>query len=376
MEIAYLSTSRLPTEKAYGVTVIESRRAAEKLGLTLRLYSPGQANVQARERINHLPSIEFPRYLKHLKIPRTRKVVFGINSILIPLMALTKEEFQQTKSIWLRDSLSAFVLAVLQPKKKILLEIHHKPVGLGKLIIKKLKNRENVQFSAISPRLILQLISDYPELNIFEAPMAVPTTFFRCRKPSSLGMPLKLLYVGKGQSSGFDNGLAQLVLDFERLMGELPGVSLTFLGLESKYINSIQKLQYELNVLKERIIFLEHVPHNEVIDVIASHDVGILPYPQSIYNDERFPIKTLEYAAAGMIIVASNIESHIEIIGLDNAYFYSPGKSGSFESVITGIANNQESSSRKIVNALSWAEGFTYEKRIQRVVSNWLGSNS
>lgn len=375
MEISYLSTSRLPTQKAYGVTVIESWRAAQRSGINLKIYSPGPTEIQAFEKIVHLPSIEIPLPLRKLKIPRTRKVIFGINSILIPLFALTNKEFQQTKNIWLRDPLSALVLTYLQPEKKILLEIHHKPVGFGRLILKRLQSQENVKFSAISPRLILQLLADYPSLNIFESPMAVPTSFFRSQKITSLGIPLKLLYVGKGQSSGFDNGLAQLVLDFARVVKSKPSVSLTFLGLEPEFKNLVRELQNDLQIPLESIILLDHVPHNEVIEVVANHDVGILPYPQSTYNDERFPIKTLEYAAAGKIILASNIESHTEIIGLDNAYFYTPGRAGSFENVISEIVTNQEASDRKILSALSWAKGFTYEKRIQRVVSNWLGTN-
>jgi glycosyltransferase involved in cell wall biosynthesis len=99
----------------------------------------------------------------------------------------------------------------------------------------------------------------------------------------------------------------------------------------------------------------------------------VLPYPASIYNNERFPIKSLEYAASGLVIIASNIDSHLELIGHSNGFFYIPGEINSFESQVAKIEKELDLRATKNVSARKWATGFTYEKRVQRVMLQWLG---
>ena len=108
--------------------------------------------------------------------------------------------------------------------------------------------------------------------------------------------------------------------------------------------------------------------------LLAEHDIGVLPYPRSKYNNERFPIKSLEYAASELTIMASRIESHTELLGEDRAYFYEPGVQNSFESVLSQIFSDETLRNEKLDNARIWSEGYTYEKRIQGIISKWLSS--
>lgn len=373
MKINYLSTSRLPTQKAYGVTIFESVRAAKKLGIDLAIYSPGSRDLQIPEGVIHLPSVKLPSSLGGFKLARIRKMLFGINSLLIPLVALANTEFRDSRYVWLRDPLSALVLSVIKPDKEILLEIHHRPRGMGIVLLRILARARNLHFSAISPRLLSQISNDCPGINIFESPMAVPTDFFISRGLESSKKFLRLLYIGKGQSSGFDNGLLQLVHDFSRALKVIPHQTLTFVGLEEDYKSSLSELRDDYSIPPDKIEFVNHVPHHRVKDFLAKHNVGVLPYPESTYNNERFPIKSLEYAASELAIIASRIESHIEILGSEKAYFYEPEVPASFESAISEIFSDLALRKEKIGNAKNWSEGFTYEMRIKGVMGNWLG---
>jgi glycosyltransferase involved in cell wall biosynthesis len=374
MKIIYLSTARLPTEKAYGVTVLESVHAANQLGIEILVFAPGPKNLQRAEGVIHLPAIKFPNSLKKFNLGKIRKIVFGVNSLVTPLLAMPKREFRCSNYIWLRDPLSALMIGVIRPNKKLLLEIHHRPQGAGFLVLKVLLKLKNVSFSAISPRLIGEILLDHPGIYIFEAPMAVPSDFFNKREFKSLGSISRLIYVGKGQSSGIDNGLDHLLRDFSRAIKLLPGLSLTFLGLENDFKISLTNLGGELSIPKENIKFVDHIPHDEVKTLLAEHDIGVLPYPRSKYNNERFPIKSLEYAASELTIMASRIESHTELLGEASAYFYEPGVQNSFESVLSQIFSDETLRNEKLDNARIWSEGYTYEKRIQGIISKWLAS--
>lgn len=373
MKIVYLSTSRLPTKKAYGVTVLESFKAARRLGIDIEVYAPGSKSKQIADQINFVPSLKFPPFLKNASISGLRLALFRLNSVLIPLAALRIRKFRQSEYIWLRDPTSALVLAIINPGKKILLEIHHRPAGLSISLFRKLSAIENVSFAAITPKLKAQIEDVIPGIKMLEAPMGVPESFFSVRKTKIDKTVTRYLYMGKGESSGFDNGLQVFIQDFARALKLYPQISLTFLGLESRFKELLTMQLFDLNVGLGKIIFVDHVPHDQVAKILCAHDVGVLPYPASIYNNERFPIKSLEYAASGLVIIASNIDSHLELIGHSNGFFYIPGEINSFESQVAKIEKELDLRATKNVSARKWATGFTYEKRVQRVMLQWLG---
>lgn len=373
MKIAYLSTSRLPTEKAYGVTVIQSVKAARSLGVDLEIYAPGTRFEQKAEEIEFVPTIRFPWFLRNRAVPGLRTLLFHLNSLLIPFAALGIQKFRSCTHVWMRDPISAFVLSSIAQDKKILLEIHHQPSSFGLSLVRKISEKANVSFAAITPKLVAQIKDDVPDIKVFECPMGVSESFFLPKKPELEKLVLRFLYIGKGESSGFDNGLGVFVKDFARALKTYPKISITFLGLEVRNRELLSQQIAELEVDKSRIIFLDHIPHDQVPTLLDFYDVGVLPYSESKYNNERFPIKSLEYAASELVILASDIDAHKTIIGQSKAFFYKPGQLNSFESQVAEIANNWRLRAEKTASAKKWAQDFTYKKRIQRVMKHWLG---
>ena len=53
---------------------------------------------------------------------------------------------------------------------------------------------------------------------------------------------------------------------------------------------------------------------SEVASEMKNLDIGIVPYP-SDHHMETYasPMKVFEYAAAGVVILASNIKSHLDL---------------------------------------------------------------
>jgi len=373
LKIAYLSTSRLPTEKAYGVTVMETFKAASGLGIEFIVCAPGIKTDHIRDQILSIPAIKFPIFLRNYNLSGLRMAFFRLNSILIPFVAIGVKKFRKCEFIWLRDPLSALVLASIARRKKILLEIHHRPVGLNLSVTKKLSKKNNLSFAALTPKLLEQIQNDVPGIKILEAPMGVPESFFKSRVMAKRNSKIRFIYIGKGESSGFDNGLGVLVGDFGRALELHPDISMTFLGLEPRYQVLITERMVELGIGTDRVMFLGHMPHFQVPSILESHDVGVLPYLESTYNNERFPIKSLEYAAAELSILASDTAAHRSLIGEKNAYFYKPGEVNSFEAQVSHLVENFPLRNEKITSAKIWAEKFTYKKRIQRVMTQWLG---
>ena len=363
MNISYLSTVRLPTNKAYGVTVIETANAATRMGLNFKLFAPSN-----RSYVNsNLVRINSVGYCQ-IKIKHLRKLInlliFQYNSIYIPIVASFYSDLRRSDLIWLRDPLSALVLSTLLPRKSILVEIHHKPRTFNSLVFKLLRNKKYVRFGLITKTLQKELEKSLLIDQMVLMPMAVSSDFYQQSKDQLTINPISLVYLGKGQSSGHDNGLITLVEDFMVANAKYPKLKLVFVGLEDSFEFALRQRASDNNDFYDNVEFYKHVPHSEVPNLLAKFSIGLLPYPDSRYNNERFPLKSLEYAALGLPILATSIRSHRELMGSDICWFYHPGVPGSFSAGIDSILSSPSGTLQKILKARTWASDYTYEKRV------------
>jgi teichuronic acid biosynthesis glycosyltransferase TuaH len=78
--------------------------------------------------------------------------------------------------------------------------------------------------------------------------------------------------------------------------------------------------RFEAILAQENIQWVGEQAFEELPNYLAHADVGILPYTQSKFNIGSFPLKTLEYLAAALPVVSTNLPaiswlecSHIDV---------------------------------------------------------------
>jgi hypothetical protein len=96
-------------------------------------------------------------------------------------------------------------------------------------------------------------------------------------------------------------------------------------------------------------------------------DIGVIPYGDTDYNNERFPIKLIEYAAARVPILISDIQSHRDIAPEKVATFFRPTATH-FATKVESLFENSVETTEKNENAYAWAKSFTYKNRVLRVI--------
>jgi glycosyltransferase involved in cell wall biosynthesis len=367
MKIRYLSTSRLPTIKAYGVTVLETAEAAVRMEEDFLVYSPTSNQKKLKQYQRSLPSLQIPNFLDNRDLKLLKRFVFTINSCFISFSALCNSDFRSADVIWLRDPISAFIICRTRLNKQTLLELHHLPGKFGLKLLKILLRFRNLSICAISEELASQIRIETNSNEVLVCPMAVSPKFFCAINRSFSDGPIRFIYSGKGQSSGFDNGLEALVMNLQPVWKKYPNIQVTFLGLEDYYISLLKRQIKNMGFSKEVFVFLSHVSHDEVPGLLEQHDIGLLPYPENKYHAERFPIKSLEYAASGLAILASETRSHIQVIGEGYAWFYDPTASESMSLQVESMLSDPESRKHKLKQAQKWASNYTYESRISVV---------
>ena len=80
-------------------------------------------------------------------------------------------------------------------------------------------------------------------------------------------------------------------------------------GEQKKLIDLVNKLE-----LKGRVIFNKTIPRKEIVNVMANADLGVVPKRASLFGNEAFSTKILEFMALGVPVVVSSTK-------IDRYYF-------------------------------------------------------
>lgn len=137
-------------------------------------------------------------------------------------------------------------------------------------------------------------------------PNAVDPQMFSSAQPlpAALSQPLagKFVIAFVGSLKPW-HGVESLLRLFPSLLAELPAAHLLVVG-EGPLSAAVEKLASELG--GERMTATGAVPHEEVGSWLHLADVGVAPYPP--LDDFYFsPMKIVEYQAAGLAVVASDL---------------------------------------------------------------------
>jgi teichuronic acid biosynthesis glycosyltransferase TuaH len=88
---------------------------------------------------------------------------------------------------------------------------------------------------------------------------------------------------------------------------------------------SPQRKKVFLKLLEnKRAYWLGEVSKNELLKLVSSFDIGLIPYKKTLFNINSFPMKVMEYFYLGMPIISSNIKE----LERFNDHVYFPEKDG------------------------------------------------
>jgi len=129
---------------------------------------------------------------------------------------------------------------------------------------------------------------------------------------------IELIYIG---SMEYERNLMNFCLAVEKVNSLGMSFHLELLG------DGLQRPDLERYAQKTagRITVRPTVPHEQVVDYLAHAHLGVLPFP----DEEKFrvssPVKLFEYMAAGLVIFATRIVCHTDVIGDSPCVFWVNG---------------------------------------------------
>ena len=367
MKVDFLLTSSYPTEKAYGVTTSETAKAIREMGIDTRILSVGSSNSDsAQNHIVLLNSYATNLLTKTLQldIKYLNYLVFKGRALLLGRLMLKECARNATDIVWTRDLYVAFLFSLR--KRRGILELHQNPNFIVQKILKIL--RKDFVIATISDDHYSKLQRLHLKNEIIILPMSVPNSFFTSSgKKFNKREIYEICYLGKFKSSGNDNAILSLIEDIKEASINIR-LHIIFIGIEKNYQSIIRKSLQDIEKKNLSFEILDHIEHNKLPKILSRCDIGVVPYIKSKYNNERFPIKLVEYAATRLCILASDTPNLRNILGEDKAYYYDPTNKGSLEKTLDKIINNLEETNSKINCAFNWAKGLTYEERVKKAL--------
>lgn len=380
MRILFLMTAKYPTHKAYGVTTGETAKTLRLHGNYVEIWSlfHSDSNELVDQYGNKVKNLD-SAYLGKIRNKLLNSRLFGslafvISSMLITRRTLFKLRIESRDIIWLRDIYLAYKVSK-KTNAQVVLELHQWPKEFHRKILRVLTRKSNVILLTIRESTYHRLQSRFPRAVICYAPMGVSSNFIDegskklANSEGELDVePLKVCYVGRLFSSGQDNGVANLIKSWKSVSSDK--AKLSIIGISKSELSALR-----MSLDLESIEIVGHIDHVKMPEMLSTYDVGIIPYEESRYNSDRFPIKAVEYCAVGLNIVATNTKSLQEVLGSEFAYFYNPIDPFGLANCIDFIVNDRREARKRSLLGHMWAQDYTYENRLQSVYPILGGSN-
>ena len=326
-KVALITFARFPSEMAYGIHLVQIAKSFVENNCDVNVYYPKTYNLKT---INELPgdyykvnsdinfkeieNVDITSYKIYRISPKIlQKFAFSINTFIWGYKV--RKNLDNEDYLWSTNPNLILVLKNLF--KTSFYEKHGEAKYIQKFSISKLKRDKNVQMIGITKKSYEEL-SDSINPPIY-LPLGVDRKLFF---PKHLKTShLTIGYVGMLETHNVDKGVLNACKEIVKINNDFETKTI-IVGGPNKKLEEIKKFA-EVNNKSSYFEINEFVPHEEVPEIISMFDIGIVPYPNNKHmNLYASPMKIFELASCGVPILASDIESHIELESLNLGIVY------------------------------------------------------
>ncbi len=364
MKILYLANIRLPTEKAHGLQIIKTCEALAIAGAEVELIVPKRKTPIAEDPFRYY-GVHENFTLTKVSCPdlvRFGRIGFTLSSLWFSERAHLRRSFWKADVIYSRD---AFVLLqYLLLGRKLVYEAHAAPSFISRVLA-----RRAYRTIVISEALksAYEAVGVRPERLVL-APDAVGTDYFKAQGKQEMRTALQLppdakvvVYTGHLYARKGADTLAQAA-------SLVPDALFVFVGGTKPYVEQFRARWGSVSTIR----VVGHVPPTLVPQYLHAADVVVIPN-SGVNADARVftsPMKLFEYMASGTPIVASDVPAIREIVGDEEACFFSPDDPAALAASIQSVLANPSDAFARVARAKQKAEEYTWDKRAERILAS------
>lgn len=167
-----------------------------------------------------------------------------------------------------------------------------------------------------------------------------------------------MLYPG---TLGWHQGLDIAVRALAKIRNQAPSAELHIYGRGTERDN-LERLIKELQ-LEDRVFLKEGMPIDQIADVMANADLGIVPKKNDPFGGEAFSTKTLEFMSLGIPIIVSGTKIDRFYFNDSVVKFFEPDNVDDLAQAILKLYNHKEIREQLKKNASRFIEDFKWSKK-------------
>lgn len=375
MHIVYITSYRLPTEKAHGRQVANMANAMIDLGHTVTIVAPNRKNtinqsfheyydVSSKIHVEYLPVID---WLDYTYIPKM--IAFY----------LTHAEYVHRVKKYLAQSVYDYVITrefyltnTVKSGDKIIVELHSIPKTGVKIFTRYCKNAYKIVCLTKSMANDIHRLTKHKNISI--EPDAVEIQNYNILNAQTARQELGIqtnrhivCYTGKLKTMGMDKGVHDLLYAIKILQPQKKFFCLIVGGPEKdkeEYIRIAKALELQ----NDDIEFTGDVPFASVHKYLAASDILTMPWPDvPHYRHYMSPLKMFEYMAAKKPILTGDLPTIRDILSEETATFCTPNSPESIAKCLEEIVADYSGAMQKAEHAHTLVEQYTWKKRVERI---------
>lgn len=346
MEISYIVSTRIPTEKAHGYQICKMCEEFTRICSKVELIVPTRKNnikkdvfafygIENNFKIRKIKSFDFFIFEKYLG-----KVSFYLQSLFF-LIKLFFIKIDNTAIIYTRISGIAWLFK--KRGYKVFFEAHTWPNSKNKLYRYFLKDVDGIICNSNGT---LEKHKENNFLNLFLAPNGVDLEKFKIDKNKhelrkELDLPVDkniIMYVGHLYKwKGVD-----VMIKTAELMKDNFDIIFMLIGGTDNDIEKYKKIIK--NKKLNNVTIVGRKANKEIPKYLRSADILLLPNVPISQESIKYtsPIKMFEYMASGIPIIASDLPSIREVLNDDNSIIIRSDSSEKMEKAISNLLKDKK----------------------------------
>jgi glycosyltransferase involved in cell wall biosynthesis len=407
--IVYLSSARLPTEKAHGFQVMKMCEGLASVGHDVELIHPHRlqtdpalAAADPFEYYGVRPAFRLRTISNWDVVPLERRMpraafraLYAAHQVSWGAHGARRASQRKPDLIFTRDASFAYWASRLG--RACAYEAHLPPTSRSARLVRGFSRRAATRavFALTSqtaadlravgvPGSKVSVLPDAADLDAFAAAPA------RDEARRLLGLPARrpiIGYVGRFTTLGMEKGVGDLVRAVADPELRRLDPLLLCVGGPMDPVRGYEELGESLGVPSSAMRFVDRVPNPEVPTWMAALDVAVMPAPATggnggpdglaagHYEGATSPLKLFEYMAAGLPIVAPDLPGVRDVLGDgENGLLVTPRDPGRLAGALTRVLRDAGAARALAEGARRSAGQHTWERRAERVTEAALGA--
>lgn len=388
MIIHYITNARIPTEKAHGYQIAKMCEAFGRLNHKVTLVIPSRINSKDLKNTDPYQYYDTAKNfgIKKLLIPdliwltaklpgKIQYLVLLVYSFSFALSAMLYCIVNKPELIITRDNRVAYFLSFFN---KVIYESHLFSRNKVERFFEKSAFKRCICFITITQNLKKVYESyGFKSEKILVLPDGVDVDKFNisvskeeARMKTGLPKHYKIVgYLGRFRIMDAEKGLKDLIRSMKYIEAE--DVRLMVIGGPVELIETYFKIIQDENLLSEKYIFKDTIPHSEVPMYLKSFDCCVLTLPwKEAFAVFMSPLKMFEYMASGCPIIAPDLPNVREILNDDMCVFVAPDDMKGIASAIEKVLSDQDLATKISFNAMQEANKYSWVKRADMLINH------